>query len=92
MLDAHVEDRKSVFVFDTKTDKKHILANVSEAEMNNLKLIRDYMSLRPRDFLEETFSGIINKVAVLYSQPVGKITFEKSDNETSLNQRLQQAI
>ncbi|KAJ8910515.1 hypothetical protein NQ315_012812 [Exocentrus adspersus] len=68
MLITHVEDRESVFVVsvpETKTDKKRIFTIIEEDEMNSLKLIRDYMSLRP------------HKVDVLYIQPVGKNTFGK---------------
>ncbi|KAJ8911546.1 hypothetical protein NQ315_012799 [Exocentrus adspersus] len=63
MLITHVEDRESVFVVsvpETKTDKKRIFTIIEEDEMNSLKLIRDYMSLRPRGCSEKkTFFDLL---------------------------------
>lgn len=79
MLVTHVEDRKSVFVVtvpETKTDKKRVFTIIDEDEMNSLKLIRDYMSLRPRGCSEKIFFFSYRQVRCTI-QPVGKNTFGK---------------
>ena len=53
MLVDHIEDRGTVFVVnipETKTDKKRVFTIIEEKEMNSLKLIKEYASLRPQDF------------------------------------------
>lgn len=79
MLVTHVEDRKSVFVVnvpETKTDKKRIFTIIDESEMNSLKLIRDYMSLRPRGCSEKRLF-LTYRQGRCTVQPVGKNTFGK---------------
>lgn len=79
MLVTHVEDRKSVFVVnvpETKTDKKRVFTIVDEDEMNSLKLIRDYMSLRPRGCSEKRLF-LTYRQGRCTVQPVGKNTFGK---------------
>lgn len=79
MLVTDVEDRNSVFVVtipETKTDKKRVFTIVDEEEMNSLKLIRDYMSLRPRGCAEKRLF-LTYRQGRCTVQPVGKNTLGK---------------
>lgn len=79
MLVTHVEDRKSVFVVtvpETKTDKKRVFTIIDEDEMKSLKLIRDYISLRPHGCSEKRLF-LSYRQGRCTVQPVGKNTFGK---------------
>lgn len=55
---SRIEDKKSLFVVpETKIDKENVFTIAEKGEMNSLKLIRDYLLLWLRDFIQkEDFS------------------------------------
>ncbi|KAG5880560.1 hypothetical protein JTB14_009931 [Gonioctena quinquepunctata] len=86
MLVTHVEDRKSVFVVDvpeTKTDKWHVITILGEDEMNSLKLIRDYMSLRPYKFIDlERSENNPDELFDLFDDVGSDLEIEENEEET----------